>query len=133
MTAFGIILILLAIGLIIGELHTGSGLLLICGMASLIIGVAILFTKGAVFNPINWWVVIPLIIVFTSLMIFSILRIIKTYHRQPAIGKEDMKGKTAVVREPLNPEGTILCQGELWNAVEFGEDQIRRGSHNRER
>jgi membrane-bound serine protease (ClpP class) len=62
-------------------------------------------------------VVIPLIIVFTGLMIFSILRIIKTYHRQPASGKEDMKGKTAVVREPLNPQGTVFYQGELWNAA----------------
>ena len=117
MTATGIIFILLAVALVIGELHTGAGLFLICGIAALIIGIVILFTQGSISLRINWGWVILLIILFIGLITFSILRIINTYHRQAATGEEDLKGKTAIVKETLNPEGTVFYQGELWNAV----------------
>jgi membrane-bound serine protease (ClpP class) len=32
-------------------------------------------------------------------------------------GKEDLMGKTAIVKEALRPEGTVFYDGELWNAV----------------
>ena len=42
----------------------------------------------------------------------------------------DLKGKTAIVKETLNPKGTVFYQGELWNAesksgkIETGEEVI---------
>ncbi len=50
-------------------------------------------------------------------MVFAVFRIIDTHHRQATTGKEDLKGKTAVVRETLDPEGTVIYEGELWTAV----------------
>ena len=128
MTALGIILILLAVALVIGELHTGSGILIVWGIAALITGIVILFTQGSMSFQINLGWVILLFILFIGLIIFTILRIINIYHRKPTTGEEDLKGKTAIVKETLNPEGTVFCQGEYWNAmsksgkIETGEE-----------
>jgi len=37
--------------------------------------------------------------------------------RRPAVGKEAMRGKTAVVKSALRPEGRVMLDGELWTAV----------------
>jgi membrane-bound serine protease (ClpP class) len=130
MTALGIILILLAIVLVIGELHTGSGILIVWGIVSLIFGIVILFKQESLFISINLGWIILLIILIIGLIIFSIWRIISIYRRQPSTGREDLKGKTAIVKETLNPKGTVFYQGEYWNAVsksgkiETGEEVI---------
>lgn len=130
MTALGIILILVAVGLVIGELHTGSSILVVWGLVSLICGVAILVTNGTIFISINWGWIILLIVIFIGLIIFTVWRIMVIYRRQPTTGKEDLKGKTAIVKVTLNPKGTVFFQGELWNAlsssgkIETGEEVI---------
>lgn len=130
MPALGIVLIVIAIGFFIGELHTGSGLLLLAATAILIFDGVLMFNQGVIFHPINWWLVIPLLILSIGLVAFSIWRIIVSYRRQPATGKEDLKGKTAIVKQTLNPVGMVFYQGELWNAIsnsgkiESGEEVV---------
>jgi len=113
----GIVFIVLAVGLIIGELFTGTTLMLVGGLVALIFGLIVLFTQGSVLLGVNWWLVVPLIIVVLALMAFVIWRVIKTYRRKAVTGKEDLVGQTAEVKEPLDPEGTVFYQGEYWNAV----------------
>jgi|WetSurMetagenome_2_1015567.scaffolds.fasta_scaffold814825_1 membrane-bound serine protease (ClpP class) len=113
----GIIFIVLAVGLIIGELFTGTTLMLVGGLVALIFGLIVLFTQGSVLLGVNWWLVVPLIIVVLALMAFVIWRVIKTYRRKAVTGKEDLVGQTAEVKEPLDPEGTVFYQGEYWNAI----------------
>ena len=36
--------------------------------------------------------------------------------RRPVTGFEGIIGQTAVVRQPLEPEGMVLAEGELWRA-----------------
>ena len=43
--------------------------------------------------------------------------IIRTYRRKTATGKEDLKGRVAIVVETLKPQGVVSVEGELWNAV----------------
>jgi membrane-bound serine protease (ClpP class) len=113
----GIVLIIVAIGLIVGELFTGSGLLLGLGVAALIFGLVVLFTLGSLLVQINWWLVGPLLVLVIGLIAFIIWRIIRTHHEKVTTGKEDMLGNTAIVKESLDPEGTVLYEGELWNAI----------------
>jgi hypothetical protein len=54
MVWLGIIFIFLAVGLVIGEWYTRSGLLVTAGLVSLIFGLVIFFTQGAIFLRINW-------------------------------------------------------------------------------
>jgi membrane-bound ClpP family serine protease len=117
MPALGIVLIVIAIGLFIGELHTGSGLLLLAATAILIFDMVLMYNQGVIFHPMNWWVVVPLIILFLAFITFSIWRIIVSHQRQPTTGKEDLKGKTVIVKQTLDPVGMVLYEGELWNAI----------------
>jgi membrane-bound serine protease (ClpP class) len=122
----GIVFIVLAVGLIVGELFTGTTLMLVGGLVALIFGLIILFTQGQVLIGVNWWLIVPLIIVVLALMAFVIWRVINTYRRKAVTGKEDLMGKTAEVKETLDPEGTVFYQGEYWNAVS-NSGKIDRG------
>ena len=113
----GIVFIVIAAGLVVGELFTGSGLLLGLAILSLIFGLVVFFSQGSVLLEINWWLAIPLMVVVLALVVFIVLRVVHTYHIKAATGKEDMEGKTAIVKKTIDPEGIVLYQGELWNAI----------------
>lgn len=122
----GILLLVVAVALVVGELHTGSGFLLLAGLIALIFGLALLFTNNSLFAQINWWFVIPLIIVIIALIILMILRIRNTYRHKVTTGKEDLEGQTARVNQTLDPEGMVFVHGEYWNA-ESRSGRIKSG------
>ncbi len=64
----------------------------------------------------RWLITLLILLVggFTALAVYLILR---TYRRQATTGKEDLRGKTAVVKETLDPQGTVIYLGDLWTAV----------------
>ena len=126
----GVLFLVLAFGLIIGELFTGSGLLLASGIAAAILGVVILFTQGSVVSQINWWLAAPVIILFMGFVTFVVMRVINIHLQKAKTGKEDMVGNTAIVKRTLDPEGIVLFEGELWEAtsssgeIKAGEEVI---------
>jgi membrane-bound ClpP family serine protease len=61
--------------------------------------------------------IIIAIVFAVAFVIFVIYAIIKGQRRKLSAGVEEMVGKEAVVRTPLNPEGTVLAEGELWTAI----------------
>lgn len=114
----GVLLILLAFGFFVAEFFTsGFGLLLGGGIISMIIGSLILFQGGSPLFQVDWWLIAVVIIIVAGFVAFAVFKIVKTYHRQAATGREELRGKTAVVREALNPAGRVFFQGELWTAV----------------
>jgi membrane-bound serine protease (ClpP class) len=126
----GILLILLAFGLFISELFTHSfGLLTTGGVVSLVLGSLILFPGGALFQVSPWLIAIVTILI-AAFFAFVIQRVIRVHRRQAYTGREELVGKTAVVRVALDPEGMVLFKGELWTAlsekgrVKAGEEVI---------
>ena len=114
----GILLILLAFGLFIGEvLTTTFGLFTAGGIAALILGSLILFPGGGPLFQVNPWLIATVVTIVTVIFIFVISRIIRAHHRPASTGREELIGKTAVVKEALAPEGTVLLKGELWTAI----------------
>jgi membrane-bound serine protease (ClpP class) len=114
----GVLLIILAFGLFVAEFFTsGFGLLFGGGIVAFVIGSLILFQGGAPVFQIDWWLVILVVIIIAGFVAFAVFKIAGTYRRQATTGKEDLMGKKAVVRQPLNPEGTVFYRGELWTAV----------------
>ena len=114
----GILLILLAFGLFIGEVLTTSfGLFTAGGIISLVIGSLILFPRGSPLFSIDPWLIAVVVLLVAAFFAFAIQRIVRTYRRQAATGREELMGKTAVVKVALNPEGTVLFKGERWTAV----------------
>ncbi len=114
----GILLILLAFGLFIGEvLTTTFGLFTAGGIAALILGSLILFPGGGPLFQVNPWLIATVVTIVTIVFIFVISRIIRAHRRAASTGREELIGKTAVVKEALAPEGTVLLKGELWTAI----------------
>ncbi|MFC1860153.1 NfeD family protein, partial [Chloroflexota bacterium] len=48
---------------------------------------------------------------------FAISRVIRVHRRQASTGREELIGKTAVVKVALEPEGTVFLKGERWKAI----------------
>jgi membrane-bound serine protease (ClpP class) len=114
----GILLILLAFGLFIGEvLTTTFGIFTAGGIAALVLGSLILFPGGGPLFQVNPWLIATVVTIVTIVFIFVISRIIRAHRRQASTGREGLSGKTAVVKEALDPEGTVLLKGELWTAI----------------
>jgi membrane-bound serine protease (ClpP class) len=115
----GVLLIVLAFGLFIGEVLTTSfGLFTVGGVASLVIGSLILFQGAdpAVFR-VDPWLIGTMTILITLLFVFVVTRVIRAHRKRATTGKEEIIGRRAVVRETINPEGTVFFKGELWSAV----------------
>jgi len=123
----GILLILLAFGLFIGEvLTTTFGIFTAGGIAALILGSLILFPGGGPLFQVNPWLITAVVIIVTIVFIFVISRIIRAHRRQAATGREELAGKTAVAKEALDPEGIVLLKGERWTAI-LEKGQVKPG------
>jgi membrane-bound ClpP family serine protease len=62
------------------------------------------------------WLIIIVVIVVAFLAV-AIIWGIRAHRRQVSVGREDLVGKTAVVKVALEPKGVILVEGEHWTAV----------------
>ena len=58
----------------------------------------------------------------------SIVAVVRSQRRKQAAGRETMIGRTASVQIPLDPEGTVLVDGELWHA-RAPKQRIEPGAH----
>ncbi|TET26227.1 MAG: nodulation protein NfeD [Dehalococcoidia bacterium] len=114
----GVLLIILAFGLFIAEIFTTTfGLLTGGGIIALVLGALILFPRGSPLFQVDPWLVAIVAIIIAVIFIFVISRIIRAHRRQAYTGKEELLGKRAVVKAALDPEGTVLFKGELWEAI----------------
>jgi len=114
----GILLILLAFGLFVGEvLTTTFGLFTAGGITSLVIGSLILFPRGSPLFSVDPWLIATVVILIAVFFAFAMQRVIKAHRRQASTGREELIGKTAVVKVALEPEGTVFLKGERWTAV----------------
>jgi membrane-bound serine protease (ClpP class) len=126
----GILLILLAVGLFITEVFTTTfGILTAGGIVSLVIGSLILFEGGPLFQ-VDPVLIAVVAITIAGMLAFVINRVMAAHRRQAATGREELVGKTAVVRTALTPEGSVFHEGEIWTAeldtgqAEPGEEVI---------
>ncbi len=127
----GVLLIALAFGLFVGEvLTTTFGLFTAGGVVSLVIGSLILFKGASPLFEVDLWLIASVTITITAVFAFVINRAIRVHRKQAATGREELIGKRAVVKETLDPEGTVFYKGERWTAIsekgriEAGEEVI---------
>lgn len=130
----GILLIVLAIGLFVGEVLTATfGIFTAGGIVSLVIGSMILFQGASPEFQVDPWLIAVVTVLIAGTMAFLIQRAVTTHRKQAATGREELIGKTATVKVMLNPEGTVFFKGERWTAisdsgeVKAGEEVIIRG------
>jgi membrane-bound serine protease (ClpP class) len=119
----GILFIVLAFGLFIGEVLTTSfGLFTAGGIISLVIGSLILFQGAPPLFRVDPWLIATVTILLAGGIAFILWRAVKIHRKQATTGREELIGKTALVKEALNPQGTVFFKGERWTAIsESGE------------
>ncbi len=116
----GIALILLAVGLFVAEYFTESfGLLTAGGVIALVMGSLILFSHSPGIE-VDRGLIAGVTAGITAFAIFVVGAIVRGQRRRKITGAEDMIGRTAVAKTPLDPLGTVLVQGELWTAASEG-------------
>jgi len=114
----GILLILLAFGLFIAEVFTTTfGLFTAGGITALVLGSLILFPGGGPMFKVDPWLIATVVICITAFFAFVIHRAIRAHRRQASTGREELVGKSAVVKVALEPEGTVFLKGERWTAI----------------
>jgi membrane-bound serine protease (ClpP class) len=65
---------------------------------------------------INPWMLALAIIVVIAIIIAVVILVIRAHERKIGAGKEELIGRTAVVKTMLNPKGMVFIDDELWNA-----------------
>ncbi len=66
---------------------------------------------------INPWLLTFMILIIIAFIVFAVIRVVRAHQRKIAAGKEDLIGRKAIVKTPLNPKGTVFVEDELWTAV----------------
>ncbi len=114
----GVLLIILAFGLFVGEvLTTTFGIFTAGGITALVIGSLILFKGAAPMFQIDPWLIAAVTIVIAAVFAFVVQQVIRAHRRQARTGREELIGKRAVVKVALAPEGTVFYKGERWSAI----------------
>lgn len=113
----GLGLIGLGILLFVGEALVPSfGALGVGGLIAFVLGSILLMDTDVPALEIAWPVIITASVV-TGVFIMAIAAMAaKGHRRQPVSGAGHLVGKTAVAVGPLDPEGRVRFEGELWHA-----------------
>jgi membrane-bound ClpP family serine protease len=75
---------------------------------------------------IDPWVIVLIVIGIIAFLTITIIWGVRAHRFKIGAGKEEMIGKTAVVKTALNPKGTVFVEGEQWTAISE-EDRIEPG------
>ncbi len=123
----GLALILLGIGLMVGEAFAPSfGILGIGGIAAFTIGATMLFDTDLPEFRVNWSVIAALA-VFSIGVLVLVLRVgLRSFGRKIVSGAEELIGASATVLDWDSGKGHVFVHSERWNAegpADLGEGQ----------
>ena len=66
---------------------------------------------------LNPWLITIIIIALAAFIAVAIIWGIKAHRYHVSAGREDLVGKTAVVKVTLEPKGVVFVDGEHWTAI----------------
>jgi membrane-bound serine protease (ClpP class) len=115
----GLALIIFAIVLFLLEIKIVShGMLAIGGVISMFLGSMMLIRADSFmyFAAISKSVIITAVLITASFFLFVIGAGLRAQRAKPVTGMEGMIDETGEVLMQLNPIGTILVRGEIWQA-----------------
>ncbi|MBI2850131.1 MAG: hypothetical protein HYX80_03705 [Chloroflexi bacterium] len=65
----------------------------------------------------NPWLIALIVVLLAAFAAVTIIWGIRAHRLKVTAGVEELIGKTAEVRNALNPKGSVFIEGELWTAV----------------
>lgn len=117
----GLMLIVLGLILFIVELNVMSfGLLSAGGVISILLGSLMLIDSDDPAMQISKTVLIPTLGVFIAVSLGILYLAAKSQRHRAISGAEGLIGAEGVVKAELNPAGSVLIHGEIWNAEGSG-------------
>lgn len=128
---FGIVFLILSFVLFLLDIKAPThGALTIAGIGSFIAGGLILFNSPGI--PDFQRVSVPLVIgsaLVTGAIFFTIVGFALRAQKKPIIsGQESLTERIGIVRDVLDPNGSVQLGGELWSAESEGDVVIPVGS-----
>jgi membrane-bound serine protease (ClpP class) len=111
----GLILIALAFVLFVVDLKAPThGVLTVGGIVSLVAGALVLFNSPL--YRISLAAVLSVAVVTGLFFAFAVAKVVQAQKKPAVTGLEGLVGGLAQARTDLDPEGTVLIGGELWDA-----------------
>ena len=103
------------------------GALTIGGIACLTLGGLLLVDGPIPQMRVKLWTALAVSIPFGLITTFLMTLALRARRQKSMTGPQGLIGTIAIVRTPLSPEGKVLVEGELWNAVAVGDAVIGIG------
>ena len=95
----------------------GHGALAIAGIVCLTFGTLTLVNAPVPELAINPWVALAVSAAFGSITVFLVRLAVRARRMKSRLGPSALVGSRAQAMEPMNPEGHVLVEGEIWQAV----------------
>jgi membrane-bound serine protease (ClpP class) len=116
-TAAGVLLLLLALGLLAAETQVPSGGLLGgAGIVALIAGILLLYDTGSEAFKVSVPAAIAAGALLGGFTLFAVSKGLAAREPRPRGGPDELLGETGVVRAELRPVGQVFLHGALWRA-----------------
>ena len=113
-----VLLLIAAVVLMVLEAKFGGhGALAIAGIVCLMFGTLTLVAAPVPEMRINPWVAIGVSGAFGLITVFLVRLAVRARRRKVRLGADAMVDCTGEAMEPLQPEGHVLVEGEIWRAV----------------
>lgn len=113
-----VLLLLAAIVLLILEAKVGGhGALAIAGIVCLTFGTLTLVAAPVPEMGVSPWVALGVSAAFGAITVFLVRLAVRARRRKARIGADAMVGSAATAMEALAPQGHVLVEGEIWQAV----------------
>jgi len=121
----GLALIVLGIGLLIGEAFAPSfGILGIGGIISLALGSFFLFDTEGSDLIIDRSIIFTAVATLGTFVLAISYLVFRSQKSKPTLGIEGLVGEIGEVRGKLSPTGKVFVHGEYWNARADGEIDV---------
>jgi membrane-bound serine protease (ClpP class) len=112
----GLIFVALAFVLFVVDVKAPThGVLTVGGIASLVAGALLLFNSPL--YRVSLSAVVALAVITGLFFAFAVAKAVQAQKRPAVTGREGLIGQLARARTMLDPSGTVLIKGELWDAT----------------
>jgi membrane-bound serine protease (ClpP class) len=95
----------------------GHGALAIAGIICLTLGTLTLVAAPIPELAVNPWVAISISTAFGGITAFLVRLAVKARRLKARLGADALIGHLASAMEPMNPEGHVVVDGEIWRAI----------------
>jgi membrane-bound serine protease (ClpP class) len=113
-----VLLLVAALVLLVLEAKVGGhGALAIAGILCLTFGTLTLVAAPVPEMGVTPWVAISLSLAFGAITFFLVRLAVRARARKALIGPDALVGSPATAMEALAPQGLVLVEGEIWQAV----------------